>query len=59
MLLRAKATRGETDETGPWNEGEGLHLVESEMTGGEGLDVTPYEPNPARKSLPSRLHPGG
>ncbi|HUQ49338.1 MAG TPA: manganese catalase family protein [Terriglobales bacterium] len=37
---------GETDETGPWNEGNGLHLVESEMVGGEGLDVTPYQPQP-------------
>ena len=35
---------GEADEVGPWNEGNGLHLVESETTGGEGLDVTPYAP---------------
>src|SRR5215831_18294233 len=28
---------GETDHVGPWNEGNGLHLVESELAGGEGL----------------------
>jgi Mn-containing catalase len=37
---------GETDHVGPWNAGNGLHLVDSEMTGGEGLDVAPYEPKP-------------
>jgi Mn-containing catalase len=37
---------GETDHIGPWNKGRGLHLVESEMAGGTGLDVTPYEPIP-------------
>ena len=35
---------GETDHVGPWNKGNGLHLVESDANGGEGLDVTPYEP---------------
>jgi Mn-containing catalase len=37
---------GETDHVGPWNKGNGLHLVESHGKGGEGLDVTPYEPQP-------------
>jgi Mn-containing catalase len=37
---------GETDYVGPWNHGNGLTLVESEQKGGEGLDVTPYDPQP-------------
>ena len=37
---------GETDYVGPWNEGNGLHLVNSELAGGEGLDVKPYSPKP-------------
>jgi Mn-containing catalase len=37
---------GETDHVGPWNSGRGLHLVQSELTGGEGLDVNPYAPQP-------------
>ena len=37
---------GETDHVGPWNEGEDLHVVESEMVNGPGLDVTPFEPQP-------------
>ncbi len=36
----------ETDYVGPWNEGNGLHLVNSELAGGEGLDVKPYSPKP-------------
>jgi Mn-containing catalase len=31
---------------GPWNHGNGLVMVESEVKGGEGLDVTPYNPKP-------------
>jgi Mn-containing catalase len=37
---------GETDFVGPWNRGNGLVAVESEVKGGEGLDVTPYDPKP-------------
>jgi Mn-containing catalase len=37
---------GETDFDGPWKDGNGLHAVESEIEGGEGLDVTPYMPKP-------------
>jgi Mn-containing catalase len=37
---------GSRDSVGPWNEGNGLHLVESELKGGEGLDVRPYDPEP-------------
>ncbi len=37
---------GETDHVGPWNEGKGLHIVQSEMDGGEGLDTKPYTPEP-------------
>ncbi|HEY1499991.1 MAG TPA: manganese catalase family protein [Acidobacteriaceae bacterium] len=43
---------GEKDVTGPWNEGDGLHLVRSEMEAGEGrargenLNTKPYDPEP-------------
>ena len=37
---------GETDFNGPWNHANGLTKVESEIKGGEGLDVTPYTPKP-------------
>jgi Mn-containing catalase len=34
------------DYVGPWNEGNGLHIVNSELDGGKGLDVKPYTPKP-------------
>jgi Mn-containing catalase len=37
---------GDTDHVGPWNSGNGLHLVQSEIKGGEGLDTEPYTPQP-------------
>ena len=37
---------GESDFGGPWNHGNGLVMVESEIKGGAGLDVTPYDPKP-------------
>ena len=37
---------GETDFKGPWNSGNGLHTVQSEVKGGDGLDVNPYSPKP-------------
>ena len=37
---------GETDFKGPWNSGNGLHTVQSEIKGGKGLDITPYDPQP-------------
>lgn len=37
---------GETDFNGPWNEGHGLHKVEAEIKGGQGLDTQPYMPKP-------------
>ena len=42
---------GETDLTGPWNEGNGLHLVQSDIDvygdeSGEQLNVKPYPPKP-------------
>jgi Mn-containing catalase len=37
---------GESDFVGPWNHGSGLVAVESEIKGGTGLDVTPYDPEP-------------
>jgi Mn-containing catalase len=37
---------GEKDVAAPWNAGNGLHLVESEVEGGEGLNTKPYDPEP-------------
>jgi Mn-containing catalase len=37
---------GETDYSGPWNNANGMHTVQSEIKGGKGLDVTPYTPEP-------------
>jgi Mn-containing catalase len=41
---------GEKDFAGPWNHSNGLTLVDSEIKGGEGLDVTPYEPRPGTET---------
>ena len=51
---------GETDFKGPWNSGNGLHTVQSEIKGGEGLNVTPYEPQPGtEKTSPIDSTPVG
>ena len=41
---------GAKDVAGPWNEGNGLHLVESEVEGGDGLNVEPYDPEPGTET---------
>jgi Mn-containing catalase len=41
---------GESDFVGPWNHGNGLVVVESEVKGGSGLDVTPYDPKPGTEA---------
>src|SRR3984957_13618261 len=41
---------GESDFVGPWNHGNGLVPVESEVKGGSGLDVTPYDPKPGTEA---------
>jgi Mn-containing catalase len=41
---------GEADFVGPWNDANGLVPVESEIKGGEGLDVTPYDPKPGSET---------
>ncbi|HTW45019.1 MAG TPA: manganese catalase family protein [Acidobacteriaceae bacterium] len=51
---------GEADFRGPWNEANGLTLVESEIKGGEGLDVKPYDPKPGtEKTSPVDSTPVG
>ena len=51
---------GEKDFVGPWNHGNGLVTVESEIKGGEGLDVTPYTPQPGtEKTSPIDSTPVG
>ena len=41
---------GETDHVGPWNEGSGLHIVQSEIVKGEGLNTKPYKPEPGTET---------
>jgi Mn-containing catalase len=41
---------GEKDFDGPWNNANGLVSVESEIKGGEGLDVAPYDPVPGTEA---------
>ena len=41
---------GDKDVTGPWNNSNGLHLVQSEMQGGKGLNVSPYDPQPGTET---------
>jgi Mn-containing catalase len=51
---------GAKDFTGPWNSGNGLHLVESEIEGGKGLDTKPYNPQPGtEKTSPVDSTPVG
>ncbi len=42
---------GEGDFVGPWNHGHGLTAVASEIKGGEGLHVTPYDPQPGTEKI--------
>jgi Mn-containing catalase len=44
---------GESDFDGPWNQDNGLVAVESEIKGGKGLDVTPYDPQPGTEKTSS------
>jgi Mn-containing catalase len=41
---------GDEDIAGPWNAGNGLHLVESELQGGDGLFTEPYDPHPGTET---------
>jgi Mn-containing catalase len=41
---------GESDFVGPWNHGNGLVVVESEIKGGSGLDVKPFDPKPGTEA---------
>jgi Mn-containing catalase len=51
---------GDKDVTGPWNNSNGLHLVQSEMQGGKGLSVSPYDPQPGtEKTSPVDSKPVG
>jgi Mn-containing catalase len=56
---------GEKDVAGPWNDGNGLHLVESDMNGGTGkkgeqLNVKPYDPKPnSEETSPADSTPVG
>ncbi len=51
---------GETDFKGSWNSGNGLHTVQSEVKGGEGLDTKPYMPEPGtEKTSPVDSTPVG
>ena len=51
---------GEADFVGPWNHANGLVPVESEVKGGKGLDVEPYDPQPGtEKTSPIDSTPVG
>jgi manganese catalase len=51
---------GESDFVGPWNHSSGLVAVESEIKGGKGLEVTPYDPQPGtEKTSPVDSTPVG
>ncbi len=51
---------GESDFVGPWNHGNGLTPVASEIKGGEGLHVVPYDPQPGtEKTSPVDSTPVG
>ena len=51
---------GDTDFNGPWNNGNGLHTVQSEIKGGEGLNTAPYMPQPGtEKTSPADSTPVG
>jgi Mn-containing catalase len=51
---------GEKDFAAPWNSGNGLEIVQSEVTGGEGLDAEPYDPQPGtEKTSPVDSTPVG
>jgi Mn-containing catalase len=51
---------GEADYRGPWNESNGLTLIESEIKGGKGLNVAPYDPEPGtEKTSPVDSSPVG
>lgn len=55
-----EGAEGEKDVAGPWNEGNGLHLVESEVQGGSGLNAEPYDPEPGTETTsPSDSSPVG
>jgi Mn-containing catalase len=55
-----ESQNGEPDMVGPWNEGAGLHIVQSEIKGGEGLEVRPYDPKPGtEKTSPVDSSPVG
>lgn len=49
------ASTGEGEEgkdyVGPWNEGNGLHIVNSRREGGEGLTVAPYKPQAGSEKM--------
>jgi Mn-containing catalase len=45
-----EAQDGATDYVGPWNHGNGLTIVQSEVKGGNGLDVKPYDPQPGTEA---------
>jgi Mn-containing catalase len=51
---------GEKDVAGPWNKGNGLHVVESGVDGGEGLNTQPYDAEPgAEVTSPADSTPVG
>lgn len=48
QFVNASTGEGEEgkDMRGPWNSGNGLHVVQPKAEGGTGLDTKPYDPQP-------------
>ena len=57
QYFNASTGAGDTSEKAkdaPWNHGSGLQLVKSEVEGGEGLDVEPYDPEPGTEETSAK-----
>jgi len=52
QFVNASTGEGEEgkDMQGPWNSGNGLHIVKPKAEGGSGLDTKPYDPQPGTET---------
>lgn len=53
QFVNASTGEGEEgrDIEGPWNSGNGLHIVRPKAEGGAGLDTRPYDPQPGTEKM--------
>jgi Mn-containing catalase len=62
QFVNASTGEGEEgrDAEGPWNSGNGLHIVRPKAEGGSGLNTKPYDPQPGtEKTSPVDSTPVG